>query len=257
MKDQIKTFTELALDSIRASVDTFFSLEISDGRIFSEKGRDIKLEADLFLSKELSFRLKQSTGIDCLSEEDAKDRDLPESKPIWVIDPLDGSMNFSRGIPLYCISVALWQKNEPLVGIIYDLERRQAFTAFHGEAWMNDKAIHVGSICRLDRAILATGFPLLTELSQDSVTCFLDFARQFKKVRMVGSAALSMAWVAEGKIDAYFEKDIMLWDVAAGIALVNAAAGECIVHPGQYPMSRDVLAGNPMLVTQMRKVLKW
>jgi myo-inositol-1(or 4)-monophosphatase len=117
--------------------------------------------------------------------------------------------------------------------------------------------MHVSGIRDMSRAVLATGFPLLSDVSPESVQWFLDFAGKFKKVRMLGTAALSLAWVAEGRMDAYFERDIMVWDVAAGAALVRGAGGKCIMRPGRYPMSLDVLAANKGLAERMEAVLKW
>jgi len=117
--------------------------------------------------------------------------------------------------------------------------------------------MRISAVSELGKAVLATGFPLLSDLSAESVGWFLSFSAQFKKVRMLGTAALSLAWVAEGRLDAYFERDIMLWDVAAGAALVKGAGGSCIMRPGRYPMSLDVLAANPQLTTAMRKTLGW
>jgi myo-inositol-1(or 4)-monophosphatase len=257
MDERLDRLTELARNAIKEGVNALLASDAADGRLFRESGRDIKLEADLLLSRELTSRLIQTTGIRCMSEEEVFTHSLPEDEPIWIVDPLDGSMNFARGLPLYCVSVALWRAGEPVIGIIYDIERNRILAVHDGEARVDGECMRVSLVTEMGKAVLATGFPLLMDRSPDAIRWFLNFVERFKKVRMLGTAALSMAWVAEGRLDAYFEKDIMVWDVAAGAALVRGAGGVCVMRPGKYPMSLDVLAANPKLAAAVRAVLGW
>jgi myo-inositol-1(or 4)-monophosphatase len=252
MSDQDLKIFELAKCAILDAVEALRVSNAAEGCIISEKGRDIKLEADLVLNKELTTRLSDIAGIRCLSEENTGLSDIQKEESFWIIDPLDGSMNFSRKLPLYCISVALWRGKGPAIGIIYDVDRQAMYCALDGKATTNNRIIRIGCLEKPDRAMLATGFPVLTDFSEKSLHLFTNFSRRFKKVRMLGSAALSLAWVAEGKLDAYFERDIMLWDVAAGLAIVEAAGGEYLMLPGRHPNSFDVLAGNQKLLAAMR-----
>ncbi len=246
-----------AVDAIRQSIVVLMKEKAKDGRVHRENGKDIKLEADLLLSREICERITTATGIRAISEEDLDSHSLEEGESVWIVDPLDGSMNFSRGLPLYCVSVALWQEGQPAMGIIYDLERQRTFSACDNRAWVDGNIISVSAINDLGRAVLATGFPLLTDFSSAKMTGFLEFAGRFKKVRMLGTAALSLAWVAEGRMDVYFERDVMIWDVAAGVALVRGAGGNCILRPGRHPMSMDVLAANGILAGCVQEVLGW
>jgi myo-inositol-1(or 4)-monophosphatase len=246
-----------AVIAVNGSLSALKESTAWNGGIALEKGKDIKLEADIVMSSELCSRLTQTTSIRSISEEEIETHCLPQDEPIWIVDPLDGSMNFSRGLPLYCVSVALWRNGKPVIGIIYDVERDRSFCANGGQAWVDDRELRVSAVEDISRAVLATGFPLHSDVSTEAVRWFLDFAKRFKKVRMLGTAALSLAWVAEGRLDAYFERDIMLWDVAAGAALVRAAGGLCIMLPGRHPMSFDVLAANPQLTAVMKELLEW
>ena len=252
---------ELALCAnvaIRESLEVLSSSEAADGRVYLEEGRDIKLQADMLLSSELTTRLASTTGFACLSEEDAASHGLPsDNEVVWIVDPLDGSMNYTRGLPLYCVSIALWGGGKPLIGILHDIPRGVTMTGFNDIAEADGNPMRVGQIPDLDRAVLATGFPVLMDTSPEKTGWFLLFADMFKKVRMLGSAALSMAWVAQGRLDVYFEKDIMIWDIAAGAALVRGAGGVCVMRPGRHPMSVDVLAGNADLVNAAQKHLGW
>ena len=182
-----------------------------DGRVLFEAGRDIKLAADFFLNKELANLLSAATGIRCMSEEEEISHAIAENDTLWIIDPLDGSMNFSRGVPLYCISVALWRDQRPVIGVIHDIARQQTYFCCHGIAAVDNLPIRVGKIKSPSKAILATGFPVLNDFSESAMIWYTGFIKGFKKIRMLGTAALSLAWVAEGKLDAYYERDIMIW----------------------------------------------
>ena len=255
-----KSGSRLAEIAVATIVDTANLLKDSGGygtRVYREEGRDIKLEADIMLSHELVKRLEGETGYRCITEEDADTHEIPNEDPVWIVDPLDGSMNFAMGVPLYCISVALWRKAEPVIGVIYDVERKKTFVSHGGRSLADGRKMCIADKCRLEKAVLATGIALLAETTPEGLRWLFSFAESFKKVRMLGSAALSLAWVAEGRLDAYFEKDIMLWDVAAGALMVRNAGGACIMRPGKHPLSMDVLAANPILAEEMQKALGW
>jgi myo-inositol-1(or 4)-monophosphatase len=257
MNEPWNWLAELARNAVRDGVNTLLASDASDGRVVLENGRDIKLEADLLLSRELTSRLTRASGMRCISEEDMEIHGFPENEPVWIVDPLDGSMNYARRVPLYGVSVALWQEGEPVIGIIHDIERNRTLAACDGRAWAENIPIRISPVKEMGRAVLATGFPLMTDTSPNAESWFLGFARRFKKVRMLGTAALSMAWVAEGRLDAYFERDIMVWDVAAGIAMVKGAGGVCMTRPGNHPMTLDVIAANNELAESMGRELRW
>jgi myo-inositol-1(or 4)-monophosphatase len=140
--------------------------------------------------------------------------------------PLDGTLNFSREIPVCCVSIALWQGAKPLFGVIYDFKRDECYQAVAGEQSLcNGEPIRVSDIRDRSQASIGTGFPSYRDYSSESLQEFLGQVQQFKKVRMLGSAAMHMAYLARGWLDAYVEEDIMLWDVAAGMAVIEGAGG--------------------------------
>lgn len=193
--------------------------------VISREGRDIKIQADRDAEERILFRLK-ATGYSALAEESGLHGLVKGDTPFWIVDPLDGTMNFSRGLPLCCVSIALCRGNEPLLGVIYDFNRDECFTGAPGQgAAVNGMAMRVASTAHTNQAILATGFPSMRSMDAEALEPFIREARAFKKVRMLGSAALMLAYVACGRVDAYAEDDIMFWDVAAGVALVRAAGG--------------------------------
>lgn len=144
----------------------------------------------------------------------------------WIVDPLDGTINYTTGIPFSCVSVALWEERHPLLGVVYDFNRNELFSGIVGEgAWANDESITVSQVTAKSGAIVLTGFPVATDFSTGALLEFVESIQTFKKIRLLGSAALSLAYVAAGRVQGYREKDIKIWDVAAGMALVLAAGG--------------------------------
>ena len=166
----------------------------------------------------------------------------------WILDPLDGSFNYLRGIPLYCISLGLWMGNEPILGVIYDLTQDDIYHGIIGEnAYKNKKKISVSRVNLSSDAVLCTGFPVNYSYSKDNVNNFVINVQNYKKIRLFGSAAMSLSFVACGRVDAYIEDDIMIWDVAAGIAIVKAAGGQVDFTNGRLNNSLIVRATNNFL----------
>lgn len=164
---------------------------------------------------------------------------------VWIVDPLDGSLNFLRGIPLSCISVGLWKNNKPLLGVVYDFNKKEIYSGIAGRvAWCNKKKIKVSRVLNKKNAIICTGFPVSSDFSSKNIGIFIKQVQAYKKVRLFGSAALSLAYVAAGRIDAYYEKDIMIWDIAAGIAVVTGAGGAVRIKPSSIKNAFIVYASN-------------
>ncbi|MSU74480.1 inositol monophosphatase [Candidatus Kaiserbacteria bacterium] len=193
-------------------------------KVIKSWGKDMKIDADKDIHR-LILKHLSTTGIPVLSEEDDMhnfDMDLK-----WVVDPLDGSINFVRGIPACVVSIALMKNGEPIIGVVYDFNRNEIFSGIVGTgAWLNGKRFFVSTVRERGEAILMTGFPSHTDYATEALEKYISTVQSFKKVRLLGSAALSLAYVASGRADAYYEKDIKIWDVAAGLALVKAAGGE-------------------------------
>jgi myo-inositol-1(or 4)-monophosphatase len=165
------------------------------------------------------------------------------------VDPLDGSLNFSRDIPLFCISIALWKEMRPLLGVVYDCNHDEMFTGLVSEgAWLNGTPIQVTNTVKKSEAVLCTGFPVSTDFSENALLTFVRSIQAYKKVRLLGSAALSLAYVASGRADIYNENDIAIWDVAAGISIVEAAGGVVNFRQSEVENRLIVKAGNSLLL---------
>ena len=211
---------DAAINASKKAGEYLSSQKDSKKEILSEIGRDIKLEIDQNTEKLIRKELR-STGIEVLGEE------FGGGKPAslqWVIDPLDGTANYFRGLDQCCVSIALLDRSEALIGIIYNFNTNEIYSAVKGHgAFLNDLPIKVSDITEKNKASLTTGFPASESL--ESSMEFLEGLKEWKKIRMFGSAALSCAYVASGKCDFYAEKGVYLWDFAAGICLVQEAGG--------------------------------
>ena len=199
-------------------------------KVDKEEGHDIKLRADKEAEQIILDQLIP-TGITILSEECGL---LPagDSNYYWIIDPLDGSLNYLHGLPICCVSIALWQgEDSPLFGVIYDFIHHRLYTGIvGGEATCNGTPIHVSSTSDKSRSIITTGFPVYMKHDEEELARFIRSLQDYKKVRLIGSAALSCAMVAQGSVETYHEHSIAWWDVAAGVAITLAAGGHAEIE---------------------------
>ncbi len=210
--------------------------------------RDVKITADAESEKIIIDFLKRETFFSILAEESNKKENKIGNGLTWIVDPLDGSLNFLRGIPVSCVSIGLWNDRKPLIGVVYDFNKRELFSGIVNKtASLNGLKIKVSSVSKKEKAVLCTGFPVNTDFSKDGIKRFIGHVRAYKKVRLLGSAALSLAYVASGRADAYYEKDIMIWDVAAGLALIIAAGGNISIRPSTKENAFIIYASNKYL----------
>lgn len=177
----------------------------------------------------------------------------------WIIDPLDGTTNFLHGIPTYAVSVALQQKEEIVLAVVYEVNRDECFYAWKGGgAFLNGEGITVSQTANLADSLLATGFPYYDYERVDSYFQLLkDLAHQTRGIRRIGSAAVDLAYVACGRFDAFFEYSLHAWDVAAGALLVKEAGGEVADFKGgeNWLFGKEMLAANEKIASQItRKV---
>ena len=211
---------DLAISAARQAGGFLNQNKLEKKEVYQEEGRDIKLIIDQDTEKLIRSSLEK-TNIPILGEEYGGEM---SNERYWVIDPIDGTANYFRGLNECCVSIALMEGNEALIGVIYNFNNDQMYTAIkdHG-AFLNNTKISVSDVTLKSKASITTGFPA-SETIESSMN-FLEDLKGWKKVRMFGSAALSCAYVASGKCDYYAEKGVYLWDIAAGICLVKEAGG--------------------------------
>ncbi len=181
-----------------------------------------------------------------------------QSDCYWVIDPLDGTTNFLYGIPNVSISIALKVGGKAVMGIVHHVNRHDTYVAVKGHgATKNNKAIHVSSRTTLEEAMIATGFPYEVQPFLPTQLRLMEhFIYHSRGVRRLGSAAIDLAYVAEGVFDLYFEAGLNEWDTSAGMLLVREAGGVCSDLGGDqdYEEGKNIIAATPFM---HRYVLDW
>jgi myo-inositol-1(or 4)-monophosphatase len=210
--------------------------------------REIKAEADLIIESILIEDLS-STGIPILSEESGEISGDSESKLRFIVDPIDGTANFIRGIGESSVSIALFKENEPLFGVMWLHPRGQLVWGGPGlGSFIDGVPIQVSNQEQKNRAVLCTGIPARLDLRVESKkNDFVGRILEFSKVRMLGAASISLLQVAKGSADCYAEEDVMIWDIAAGLAIVCGSGGVYELSGGTQEHSRDVLVHNGKL----------
>ncbi len=179
----------------------------------------------------------------------------------WIIDPLDGTVNYAHGSPHFSVSIALERAGELQVGVIYDPLRDELFAAARGRgATLNGRPIRVAGTSPLSAAAVTTGFPydVWTEGDQDNVTEAIHFLRRAQSLRVTGSSALDLAAVACGRCDAHWERSLLPYDVAAGILLVREAGGVVTDFAGgpERLYHGEIVAANPALHAELLAYLR-
>ncbi|MDO8462027.1 MAG: inositol monophosphatase family protein [Deltaproteobacteria bacterium] len=177
----------------------------------------------------------------------------------WVIDPLDGTTNFAHAYPLFCISVALAYRGEPVLGVVYEPNLGEFFFAEKGKgSFLNGRRIHVSDTTLLKRSLLSTGFAYnIGETYKRSLAQFEGFLVSSQAIRRDGVAAVDLAYVAAGRFDGFWEINLWPWDVAAGLLLVKEAGGQVTLFNGK-PFAiedKEILASNGRIHPDMVKVL--
>ena len=178
---------------------------------------------------------------------------------VWIIDPLDGTHNFMHGIPHWSISIALEQKGTVVAGIVYDCTKDEMFRAEKGTgAWLRNKRLRVSGRNNLEQCMVNYGQPVKNKEAIDLFYKELRAVQDVTMVRRMASAALDMSYVAAGRIDAYWERGIKPWDVAAGYLIVKEAGGfvTSIENDDNPIHSGNLVAGNPQVHSDIRKILK-
>lgn len=221
MASYLETAIEIARES-GALLGNYFERRVG----YELKGDfDLVTEADRASERLIVERLRShfpSHGI--VAEEGGGQDGAGEFR--WYVDPLDGTTNFAHGFPVYNVTLALERAGELICGVIYDPERREMFSAERGSgAWMNNRRIRVSRTARLKDSLVATGFPSYKRHQSVNVHFYHQLAMASHGVRRAGSAALDLAFVACGRLDAFWEFGLNTWDMAAGMLLVSEAGG--------------------------------
>lgn len=182
-----------------------------------------------------------------------------DAERVWIVDPLDGTVNLLHGVPHVSVSVAVWEKGQPVAGTVLDVATGTEFWAARGEgAWRDQDPIRVSEVASMEGALMVTGFPYDRQAHARSYTDLLaEVLTLVQGVRRTGSAALDLAWVACGRFDGYWEFGLAPWDFAAGVLLVTEAGGSVTDQRGSAfrPDSTALIATNGHLHRQLAEIV--
>ena len=227
-----------------------------------DKKGAIDLVTEIDLSVERMFRdlmIERFPDHHLLAEEHGGSASIPPG-PCWIFDPIDGTTNYAHGLPIFCASLALEIDGVAEVGAIFDPNRQELFTAERGGgAFLNGRPLRVSSAATLVDAMLVTGFPYDVHARVDElVGLFGAFLGEARAVRRLGSAAIDLCYVAAGRLDGFWERDLKPWDIAAGVLIVGEAGGRVTKLDGSPFHSRDgdVLATNGRIHDGMLEVIR-
>jgi myo-inositol-1(or 4)-monophosphatase len=227
----------------------------------SNKGDiDLVTESDLAAERLIIERIRSYHPRHAILSEEAGASTHHEaaSEYKWIVDPLDGTTNYAHGYPCFCVSIALEQAGEVVLGVVYDPMRDEMFATERGEgATLNGRRIRVSQVDDLNRALLCTGFPYDVRGRDEFVRHFGGFIMHAQSVRRDGAAALDLAYVACGRFEGFWEEGLRPWDVAAGKMLVEEAGGMVSRYDGS-PFdiyTPPILASNGLVHEQMMRVL--
>ncbi|PID72000.1 MAG: inositol monophosphatase [Desulfobulbus propionicus] len=236
---------------------TFFS----QPHTISMKGAtDLQTEADLASEAAILAALSEdSPGISILAEESSASAAFTFDDPIWVVDPLDGTTNFAHGFPHFAVSIALVDQGVPQIGVIYLPCSDELFCSWKGGgAWLNGENIQVTEAEFLIEALIGTGFPYDTHTHLQEIILQIEtLLPKVRDLRRAGAAAVDLAYVACGRLDGFYERELKPWDTAAGWLLVEEAGGITSDYSGEpYNLgTQEIAAANPVLLKKLLPLL--
>ena len=261
MKFPSQRALDCAATAARAAGRLMRSEQAAPKKINSQSQHDIKLELDVRCQKLIEkILLRAFPASAVLGEEGVAGR--AESQLRWVVDPIDGTVNFTYGIPHACVSIALQQRLpsrefSTVIGVVYDPFCDELWSAARGgPARLNGKVIHTSRRSKLAESIVAIGFSKSEASLNDNLPVFNALVRRVRKIRMMGAAALALVYVASGRFDAYIESGISLWDIAAGGLILECAGGEFWHRPLPGGAQYDMIANNGLLRAKLERIAR-
>lgn len=224
--------------------DESFSIQL-------KRKNDLVTDADLASEKKILEIIKSAFPEDqFLAEESNTHTSLPNGR-VWIIDPIDGTTNFSHGFPPYCVSIAFWENGIPKVGLVLEVANDEWFWAVEGEgAYLGDERISISKIIDPSKALIATGFPYSQfDLVDPYLQVLKNMMQKTHGVRRAGSAAYDLCCVASGRVDGFYEYGLNPWDIAAGMLIIQEAGGISTDWKGEQNQlfGKRIITGNPSI----------
>ena len=212
---------------------------------------DLVSEADVATERLIRARLEAARPADAIMGEEGDDH--PGTSGLrWVVDPLDGTVNFLFGIPLWCVSIACEDSSGAVAGVVFDPMRGETWAATRdGPATLDGAPIHARERDELSSALVATGFGYAAAVRESQARVVARLLPRIRDVRRLGAAALDLAWTAAGRFDAYYERGVKHWDVAAGQLICTRAGLVTRALPAAPPAGPGVLVASPGIVDEL------
>jgi len=257
-KKQLREFTRFSHELALEAGQLLLRKSRKTGTV-QYKGRvNLVTDADLASEKKIVAAISRTWPDHSILAEEGAAREK-KSDFRWIIDPLDGTTNFAHNFPFYCVSIALEYRDEIICGTVYDPEREELYYAARGNgAFLNRKRISVSKSTKLEKSLLATGFPYdIGTSSENNLGNFNRFAQKAQAIRRAGSAALDLCYLACGRFDGFWELKLHPWDTAAGRVIVEEAGGRVTDFQGRKYSIYDkyILVSNGRIHGQMRHLL--
>lgn len=249
---------KIAIEAALKAGKLLLKLSKSDISYKMKNPLDILTEADLKSEQIIISTIKKKYPDHSFFAEESGESNLG-SEYLWIIDPLDGTINYANGLEEYCISIALEKSGKLQLGVVYQPVMDRLFVAEKGKgAFLNEQSIKVSSKNKLIDSIVATDNTSKTKVRKKIISTLGDISDRVRQFRIMGSAALHLSRTSTGQIDLYFKPNFNYWDVAAGILLVQEAGGKVTDYSGRKVIrsSKSIVASNSELHKEFLEIIK-
>ena len=254
---QINLITRACMKASRSLIRDFGELE--NLQVSSKGPGDFVSSADKRTEKTIIEELQKAHPEYGIITEETGIINKSNIKNRWIIDPIDGTMNFLNGIPQFAISIAYEENNEIICGVIFNPITNEMFCAEKGNgAYLNNTRIRVSNKKKLKDALLVTGGPNgASKIKNKIYSEYINVSNNVSNVRKFGSAALDMAYVACGRFDGYWQRELNYWDIAAGVIILREAGGfiDFFEDDISYPLKKNVLASNSNIHQELKELI--
>tara|TARA_B100000963_G_scaffold360134_1_gene389872 strand:+ start:3141 stop:3941 length:801 start_codon:yes stop_codon:yes gene_type:complete len=255
---QINLISKACMKASRSLIRDFG--EIENLQISSKAPGDFVTSADKRTEKIIVEELLKAHPNFGIITEEAGIINKSNVKNRWIIDPIDGTMNFLNGVPQFAISIAYEEDNEIKCGIIFNPITNEMFSAEKGNgAYLNNSRIRVSKKNKIDDALLVTGGPKQSSKIKNKIFSeYINISMNVSNVRKFGSAALDMAYVACGRFDGYWQRELNYWDIAAGVIIIKEAGGfvDFFEEDKSLPLKRNIIASNSIIHEKLRDLIE-
>jgi myo-inositol-1(or 4)-monophosphatase len=252
LKQTLIAATQAGAEQLKHFFDKKYTISTKEGI------NDLVTEADHASEKAIFEVIRKEFPDHYLLSEEAGDL-KQDSNYKWIIDPIDGTVNFANGIPICCVSIGIEKDGKMILGAVYNPFMNEFFLAERSSgATLNDKKIHVSKQSEVIKACLVTGFPYTyLDMVNGPLEVFERFVRKGVPVRRLGSAAIDLCWVAAGRFDGFYEHSLKAWDSAAGFLMVEEAGGTITDFEGNYysPYQPHLVATNGKIHQELLDVV--